>query len=249
MSPAAYDKAVGDRDEAEAAVNAAKAGRDFASLNLSFTKVSAPVAGRIGRRLIDLGNIVKADETALATIVSKEPLYVYFDLDERTVLQVRQAIARGKIKATKLDELPVAIGLADKEGFPLPAKIDFVNNSVDPNTGCLRARAVLPNAGGLLLPGMFVRVRMTLGPPRAVLEIPEEAIFSDQGTKYVLVVNDRNVAERRAATVGPFDKACASSRGRSGGWPSLAPQESVREIQLTPERAALGPGRVPAIEH
>jgi RND family efflux transporter MFP subunit len=201
-----YDKVVGDRGEAAAGVAAAKAVRELARLNLDFTKVSAPVGGRIGRLLVDPGNIVKADETVLATIVSKDPMYAYFDMDERTVLELRQAIASGKTKAAKLDELSVAIGLANKEGFPLPAKIDFVNNSVDPNTGTLRVRAVLPNAEGLLLPGMFVRVRMKFGPPRAVLVVPEAAILTDQGRKYVLVVNDRNVAERRPVTLGQLDK-------------------------------------------
>jgi multidrug efflux system membrane fusion protein len=197
-----YDKVVGDRDEVAAGVDAARAVRERARLNLSFTKVSAPVGGRIGRPLVDPGNLIKADETVLATIVSKDPLYACFDLDERTVLQLRQAIVSGKIK----DEVPVAIGLANQEGFPLPAKIDFVNHSVDPNTGTLRGRAVLPNAEGLLLPGMFVRVRMTVGPPRAVLEVPEAAILTDQDKKYVLVINDRNVAERRVVTLGSLDK-------------------------------------------
>jgi RND family efflux transporter MFP subunit len=200
-----YDKIVGDRDEAAAGVAAAKAVRELARLNLDFTKVSAPVGGRIGRLLVDPGNIVKADETVLATIVSKDPMYAYFDMDERTVLELRQAIASGKTKAAKADELSVAIGLANKEGFSLTAKIDFVNNSVDPNTGTLRVRAVLPNAEGLLLPGMFVRVRMTFGPPRAVLVVPEEAILDDQRRMYVLVVNDRNKAERRPVTLGQLD--------------------------------------------
>jgi RND family efflux transporter MFP subunit len=200
-----YDKAVGDRDEAAAGVQAARAVRELARLNLSFTKVSAPVGGRIGRGLVDPGNIVKADETVLATIVSKDPMYVYFDMDERTMLELRQAIASGKIEA-KPDEPSVAIGLANQEGFPLRAKIDFVNNRVDPNAGTLRVRVVLPNAEGQLLPGMFVRIRMTIGPPRAVLVVPEEAILTDQGRKFVLVVNDRQVAKRRAVTLGQFDK-------------------------------------------
>jgi RND family efflux transporter MFP subunit len=245
-----YDKFVGDRDEAAAGVDAARAVRELARLNLSFTRVSAPVGGRIGRRLIDPGNIVKADETVLATIVSKDPIYAYFDVDERTVLELRQAIASGKVKAAKLDELPVAIGLANKEGFPLLAKIDFVNNRVDPNVGTLRVRAVLPNAEGLLLPGMFVRVRMTLGPPRAVLEIPDEAILSDRGMKYVLVVNDRNVAERRAVTLGPIDKDMRIiAKGlRAEDWVVIAglrgihPGDSVEpRKKATPAREAASP--------
>jgi RND family efflux transporter MFP subunit len=206
MSREDLDKVVGDRDEAAAGVEAARAVRELARLNLSFTKVSAPVSGRIGRRLVDPGNIVKADETVLATIVSNDPMYAYFDMDERTVLELRQGTASGKSKAAKLEEPSVAIGLANKEGFPLRAKIDFVNNSVDPKTGTLRVRGVLPNAGGQFLPGMFVRVRMTIGLPRTVLVVPEEAILTDQGKMYVLVVNDRNVAERRPVTLGQSDK-------------------------------------------
>jgi RND family efflux transporter MFP subunit len=225
-----YDKVVGDRDEAAAAVNAAKAVREVARLNLSFTKVSAPVGGRIGRRLVDPGNMVKADDTILATIVSKDPMYAYFDLDERTVLELRQAIAGGKIKAAKLDELPVAVGLANKEGFPLPGKIDFVNNSVDPNTGTLRVRAVLPNADGLLMPCLFVRVRLATSDRYKALLVPQRAVGTDQGRHFVYVVNDKGVVESRPVILGPHEGELVAVKGglKAEDWVAVSGLQRLR---------------------
>jgi RND family efflux transporter MFP subunit len=157
-----YDKLAGDLDEAKALVVVAKASRDIASLNLSFTKVAAPIAGRVGRRLVDPGNIVKADETTVTTIVGDDPMYVYFDMDERTYLSLRQAMRDGKIKVAKMDDLPVAVGLANEDGFLHKGKIDFVDNRVDAAKGTIRVRVVLPNADGLLVPGLFARVRLTM---------------------------------------------------------------------------------------
>jgi RND family efflux transporter MFP subunit len=203
-SPGDLNKVAGDRDEAAAAVKTAAAGRELARLNLDFTKVCAPLDGRIGRCLVDAGNIVKADDTVLATIVSTDWLYAYFDMDERTVLEVRQAIAGGKIKAAKVGDLPVAIGLTNKEGFPLPAKIDFVNNTIDPNTGTLRVRAVMANADGLLLPGLFVRVRLTTSDPYPALMVTQRAIRTDKGGgHFVYVVSDKGLVEQRPVNLGP----------------------------------------------
>jgi RND family efflux transporter MFP subunit len=156
-----YDKVVGDMDEARALVAVARANRELADLNLSFTKVTAPAAGRVSRRFVDPGNVVKADETMLTTIVGKDPMYVYFDMDERTYLELRQAMRDGKIKATKLEELPAAVGLSNEQDYPHKGKIDFVDNRADPAKGTIRARVVLPNADGLLVPGLFARVRLT----------------------------------------------------------------------------------------
>jgi len=156
-----YDRAVSDVDEAKAGAVLAKASRDVANLNLSFTKITAPVAGRIGRRFVDPGNVVKADETTLTTIVGKDPMYVYFDVDEDTYLNLRRAVRDGKIKAGKLEELPVAVRLSGEEGFPHKGKLDFVDNRLDPAKGTIRMRAVLPNADGLLVPGLFAKARLT----------------------------------------------------------------------------------------
>jgi RND family efflux transporter MFP subunit len=162
-----FDKIADDRAVAEAEVHAAMAECEAAKLNVAFTKVTAPISGRISRRLIDPGNVVRADETPLATIVSLDPMYVYFDVDERTALRMWRAAREGKAKAAT--ELPVAMGLADEKGFPHRGKVDFADNRVDPKTGTLRMRAVLPNADGLLVPGLFVRVRLTTSEPHKAL--------------------------------------------------------------------------------
>jgi RND family efflux transporter MFP subunit len=157
MTREEYDKVSADYAEAQAGLRLAEATRDVARLHLDFTKVTAPVSGRIGRRLLDPGNLVKADDTALATLVRPDSLYVYFDVDERTALRLRQ----GKLKAG----LPVAVGLAGEQGFPHRGTVDFVDNRVDAKTGTLRVRAVLANAEGLLMPGLFARVRLFVEQP------------------------------------------------------------------------------------
>jgi RND family efflux transporter MFP subunit len=161
-----YDKHLDEVAVAEAGVKAAKASREVAALNLSWTKVTAPIAGRISRHLIDPGNVVKADDTVLARIVSTDPMYVYFDMDERTYLNLRQALQGDKLRPAGSTELPVAIGLANEDGFPRKGKIDYVHDQVDVNTGTMRMRAVLPNTDSLLVPGLFARVRLTLAPEK-----------------------------------------------------------------------------------
>jgi RND family efflux transporter MFP subunit len=161
-----FAKVVSNAEAARAGVTAAKASREVAALNLDFTKVTAPISGRISRRLVDPGNVVKADDTALARIVSTDPMYVYFEMDERTYLNLRQAMLRDKLRPASGMELPVAIGLANEDGFPRKSKIDYVNNQVNANTGTVRMRAVLPNTDGLLAPGLFARVRVTTGPEK-----------------------------------------------------------------------------------
>jgi RND family efflux transporter MFP subunit len=193
-----WDRAAAEVVEAEAAVRAARATREAARLNLDFTRVVAPISGHIGRQLVDPGNLVKADDTLLASIVTRDPLYVYFDIDERTLLHLRRAVPAGGAAAKIL----VAIGLAGEEGFPHRAAVDFVNNSVDADTGTIRLRAVLPNPRGLIDPGMFVRVRLAIGEPYKAVLVPAEAVLSDQGARFLYVVNDKDVIERRPVTVG-----------------------------------------------
>jgi RND family efflux transporter MFP subunit len=199
-----YAKIVGDRSEAEAAVVVAKASCDAARLTLAFTKVTAPLSGRIGRQLIDPGNLVRSDETLLATIVSQSPMHVYFDIDERTYLQLasRELRRAGKTKAGSDWDLPVMMGLADEEGFPHRGKITFVNNRVDPNKGTLTLRAVLPNENQLLVPGLFARVRLMTSEPHKALLVPEEAVATENGQSFVLVVGEKNVLERRKVRLG-----------------------------------------------
>ena len=207
-----FDKIVGDYAEAGASVGIAKANRDLAKLNLGFTKVTAPISGRLSRRMVDPGNLVKADETILTSIVSLDPMYVYFDVDERTLLRFRRLIAEGKIKSRTQAEIPIFAALADEEGFPHKGIIDFSENRVDPNTGTLRVRAVIANpAPRVLSPGLFMRVRLPVGTPHKALLVAEQALGTDQGRKFLYVVKpgkDKdgkavpNAAEYRPVNVG-----------------------------------------------
>jgi RND family efflux transporter MFP subunit len=194
-----YDRALADADEAKASVQVAQAGREAARLNLDFTRIAAPISGRIGRPLLTAGNVVQADTTDLATVVSGDPMFVYFDADERTVLRLRQMIREGKLKEAGA---PVQLGLANEDGYPRRGVIDFMDNQVSPATGTLQLRAVFPNADQVLLPGLFARVRLATSAPYKALLVPERAINSDQGEKYVFVANDKNVAERRPVKLG-----------------------------------------------
>jgi RND family efflux transporter MFP subunit len=201
-----FDRVVGDLGEAKAAVDVARANRDLAKLNLDFTKVTASIPGRTSRRMVDPGNMVMANETALTTIVSLDPMYVYFDVDERTLLRLRRLVREGAIKTRSEAEVPVLAALADEEDFPHSGTIDFSDNKVDPNTGTLKLRGVLQNpAPRVLSPGLFVRVRLPIGSAHKSLIIAEQAIGTDQGRKFLYVVNDKGEVLYRPVKVGVLD--------------------------------------------
>jgi membrane fusion protein, multidrug efflux system len=194
-----YDKVVGDRVEAKGQHDVALANREMARLNLSWTKVRSPLTGRVSRRYIDPGNLVKADDTILTSIVSLDPIYAYFDLDESTMLGLRRLIQSGKVKWSLNESLPVELGLADEQGFPLKGKINFADNRVDSGTGTWRLRAVVRNPDGTLAPGLFVRVHLPIGNPFTPLLVCEQALGTDQGQKFVYVV-ETNKADKDGIT-------------------------------------------------
>jgi RND family efflux transporter MFP subunit len=201
------DQAVADQGEARAAIQSARGAVDRAALDLEFTRVTAPISGRISRHLIDEGNLVTADTTLLTAIVSTDPMYAYFDVDERTVLHVRQLIREGKARNARAgEELPVLLGLANETGFPHQGTINFLDNQVNPQTGTLRLRGVFPNevvnGSEVLLPGYFVRVRLLPGQPHRARLVTERAIDTDQGQKILYVVNDKNEVVSRPISLG-----------------------------------------------
>jgi RND family efflux transporter MFP subunit len=202
MSKEDYDKAVGDRAEAVAAVGVSQAMLEVATLNLSFTKVRAPTSGRISRRLVDPGNMVKADETPLTTIVSLDPIYAYFDVDERTVLRIRRLVHEGQMQSVSASSLPVSMGLADEEGYPHKGTINFEDNKVDSGTGSLWLRGTFPNPERLLSPGLFVRVQLPVGRPHKAILVAEQALGRDQGQKFIYVVNSDKAVVYRPVKVG-----------------------------------------------
>lgn len=198
----AFESAESDHSEALATLDEAVAQQDSAELNLAFTKITAPLDGQISRRLVDPGNLVKADDTPLATIVSLNKIHAYFDVDERTVLRIRRLIQQGKMKSARDSETTVRIGLADEQDFPLEGTVNFVDNQVDATTGTLRLRAIVDNQNRFLAPGMFVRVQVPIGAPHPAMLIREEALGADQGQRYVYVVNDKDEISYRRVKVG-----------------------------------------------
>jgi RND family efflux transporter MFP subunit len=197
------DKATAAVEEAKASLLAGRAAAEVAKLNLEFTRIAAPTDGRIGRANATAGNLVR-DADVLATIYALDPLNVAFDLDERTALRLmRYKRDRGDAKVT------VGLALTGDEGFPRKAGVDFVDPSVDPRTGALRVRAVLPNPKEEVRPGQFVRVRVPLGDPRKALVVPETALGQAGGEYFVLVVNDKNVLERRPVRAVQADDTLA----------------------------------------
>lgn len=202
MSQEEADTYIYNRAEAEAALSGALAMQESAELNLGFTQVTAPFSGRISRRLVDPGNLVRADETILTTLVSLDPIYAYFDVDERTLLRLRRLIHEGKIRSARETEVSVQIGLADEDGYSLSGVINFADNRVDPNTGTLRVRAIIQNPKKFLSPGLFVRVRLPIGIPHEATLVPEEAIATDQGRKFLYIVDAKDEVIYQPVKIG-----------------------------------------------
>jgi RND family efflux transporter MFP subunit len=209
-----YDQAMGAWEKSQATVGAMTAARDRAQLYLGYTRVVAPVTGRISRRFVDPGNLVKADDTMLTTIVTEDPLYAYFDVDERTFLDltgttmapslihIPNPSGTGTISIPQATSLPVLMRLANEEEFTRLGHVNFVDNRVVATTGTVRMRGVFDNPKKTLKPGLFVRIRLPIGKPYKAVLISDEAILSDQGRKYVYVVNDKNEVVYRPVTLG-----------------------------------------------
>ena len=189
------------RDTTQAQIEVAKAALEQAQINLGYTHILAPVSGHINRNLVDVGNLVGAgQETLLATIVEDDPMYAYYNASERDLLQYRE-LHRAQIAAGKKYKKPIFLGLATEEGYPHEGEIDFVDNKLDPNTGTIQARGRFPNPDGVLVSGLFVRLRVPYDQQRALL-VPDVAMGADQKGRFVLVVNDKNVVEYRSVKIG-----------------------------------------------
>ncbi len=197
-----YDKAAGDYDEARSAYKAALAAQNTAQLNVTYSRVTAPISGRISRRFVDPGNMVKADDTILTRIVSLDPVYAYFDIDERTYLRIQRFFQRQGTSAGGQHQAPLEMGLSDEKGFPHKGRVDFTDNRVDPDSGSVWLRGVFPNPDKLLTGGLFVRVRLPVGERHPAVLIPEQGLATDQGQKFVWVVDDNNHATYRQVQLG-----------------------------------------------
>jgi RND family efflux transporter MFP subunit len=196
------DKWLYERDASQAAVMAAEAQRDLARLNLSYTKVTSPFDGRIGRRLKDPGNLVGAGEaTLLADVDQIDPLYVYFTMNERDLLDVTQE-TKESVGVIIRKNIPLYLGLTNEEGYPHQGFLDFASISLNPTTGTLTMRGVFPNPKGMMLPGLFAKLRVPVTHDKSALLVPTVAIGFDQLGPYVLTVDDKNVVQRRGVKLG-----------------------------------------------
>jgi RND family efflux transporter MFP subunit len=247
ISQEEFDKEEGDRNEADATVKAAEAARNSAKVNLEYTTVRAKFAGRISRQMIDPGNMVKEKETALTTLVSTDKMYIYFDVDERTAIAIRKLIDEGKM--TSPSGIAINYALADEEGYPRTANVNFVDNQINMATGTWRLRALIEKPDPCLLPNMFLRVRVPIGQPYDTLLVAERALGSDQGQKFLYVINGENKAEYRQVVcgplldqmraitsgVGPKDRIVVNGLQRIRGGQLVAPQEEKKKVDAKKE--------------
>lgn len=197
-----YDTALSNKNQAAAQVISTQAAVNAAQLNLEFTHVVSPIDGRVGRQLVNIGNLVQADSTQLATIVSVDPIYAYFSMDELAALGYQRLVRDGKLASSGDGNAPVYLRLQDENGFPHEGTINFADNAFDTTTGTLLIRATFPNHDGFLTPGNFVRVRVEASAKYQALLVADRAIGTDQDQNFVYVVDAKNIAQLRHVTIG-----------------------------------------------
>src|SRR5205809_1570418 len=192
--------------EAKAALQAAQAALDSAKLDLEYTQVRAPIDGRVSRALLTEGDYVSGvagATTVLTTLVSVDPIYVYADIDENSLLKFNALAQARKLEPNGDGKIPVELQLADEQDFPHRGYIESFDNHLDPNTGSILLRAVFPNADGRVVPGLFARIRVPLSERHPVLLVEERAIGTDQSQKFVMALSPTNTVEYRPVKLGP----------------------------------------------
>lgn len=194
--------------QAQADIQGARATVETARLNLSFTEIRAPMSGRIGRKLVNEGNLVSENQTLLATIVALDPVYFYFDVDERSYLAYRRMAMAGtggnanNGASTSGNGFQIGVELSDEKGFPHAGKLDFTDSRLDAATGSMRMRAALPNPDMFLTPGLFGRIAVPGSPKYQAVLIPDEAILTDLGRRFVYVVGEGGAVRQQPVETG-----------------------------------------------
>jgi len=246
ISQEEHDQRIAADAQTGANVRAAQAAVEMARLNLEFTEVRSPIAGRAGQALVTEGNLVGPGALVLTTVVSLDRVYVYFEGDEQVYLRSADLDRRGAGDAAK-----VFVGLSHEQGFPHEGRLDFVDNQVNPATGTIRSRAVLDNADRRFTPGLFARVKlMATGTQSAVL-VDDKAVLTDQDRKYVFVLGPENRALRRDIQVGRLvDGLRVVTEGLAAGDPVIV--HGVQKVffpgmPVQPQQIAMGdPAPAPA---
>ncbi len=202
ISQGELDQSRMEAEQAKADVLAARANHARAGLELGFTHIRAPFKGRAGEAMVKPGNVVVPNQSVLTTLVSVDPVYVTFVGDERAFLHYQDIVREGNAESPRTARTPVLIGLANDDGFPHKGEVDFVDNALNPTTGTIRARAIVPNPDGRFTPGLFARVRLLGETLPSALLIHEQAVLTDQDRRYVYIIGKDNSAERRDVTLG-----------------------------------------------
>jgi len=206
VSQATLDTSTSTRDNAQANLQQAQANTKIAAVNYGYTTVAAPFDGIVSAHLVSAGELVgAASPTQLATIVQLDPIYVTFNVNEQDVLRIRAEAKRRGMTSSDLTQLPIEVGLQTENGYPHKGKLDYAAPTVNQSTGTLAVRGVLPNAERILLPGYYVRVRVPFEQQQDAVLVPDIALGSDQGGRYVLVVNADNIVEQRKVQIGPIE--------------------------------------------
>jgi RND family efflux transporter MFP subunit len=204
VSDALLDQRRAERDATAAEEQAAEAAVREAELNLSYCTVAAPIAGRIGRARVDVGNLVgeSGQDTVLAEIVQTDPIHVYFAPTERDRLDVLRGAREGRIPSERVGTIPIGVTLGDGTPYPHPGVVDFIDPTIDPTRGTITARALVPNPEDVLKPGQFVRVTAVFPDRKDAVLVPQRAVQEQQGGSFVLVVKEDDTVENRPIQVG-----------------------------------------------
>lgn len=206
VSQATLDTSTSTRDNAQASLQQAQANTRIAEVNYGYTKVSAPFDGIVSAHMVSIGELVGVSSpTQLATIVAMDPIYVNFTVNEQDVLRIRAEAARRGLTAADLKQFPIEIGLQTETGYPHEGHLDYVAPTLNSSTGTLAVRGLVPNDKRVLLPGYFVRVRVPFTQEKDALLVPDTALGSDQGGRYLLVVGADDIVEQRKVQIGPVD--------------------------------------------
>jgi RND family efflux transporter MFP subunit len=206
VSQATLDTSTSTRDNAQASLQQAQVNTRLAEVNYGYTKVSAPFDGIVSAHMVSIGELVGVSSpTQLATIVAMDPIWVNFTVNEQDVLRIRAEAARRGLTAADLKQFPIQVGLQTETGYPHEGHLDYVSPTLNSSTGTLAVRGLVPNDKRVLLPGYFVRVRVPFDQDKNALLVPDTALGSDQGGRYLLVVNKDNVVEQRKVQVGAAD--------------------------------------------
>ena len=194
-------------DERQQQLREAKANLESAELNLEFTEIKSPIDGRVSRHLVDEGNLISGGDlaaTLLTTVIADDPIHFYFDASEQDMLKYIRLDQEGKRTSSREEHRPVFVKLQDELEFAHEGKMDFVDNELDDSSGSLQGRAILANPDGMLLPGLFGRMRLAGSGEYEAMLVPDEAIGSNQTQKIVYVLNKENVIEPHPVQLGPL---------------------------------------------